>query len=254
MKYVALRIICKFFDVLFFQKRLPGIPVLLYHAIGDTDSKLFVSTRAFEQQMKFLAKRGYRSILPHELAGVGLNEKVFLITFDDGFKSVHESALPVLTRYGFRATVFVATDYIGKKSTYARSSNDKLFNLMHEEDIRALAESGWCIANHFAGHKNLAEVPIDEVLQEYHRACDALERMGMGASKQIVAYPFNRYNEEVIGALREAGVQMAFNGGNRLHTALENELAIPRIEIDNNVSRFKLIFLPVAHRLKTLLR
>lgn len=254
MKYGIAYIISKFLDVFFFQKRLPGIPVLMYHAIGSEPSKLFVSAEAFEKQMQFLFSRGFRSILPDELAGAALNKKVFLITFDDGFTSVSDVALPILNRFGFKATVFVATDYIEKKSTYARSGQDKLLDLMSEDEIQALAESGWCIANHFASHRNLTELPANEVQDEYNRSCEVLERMGLGRHKNIVSYPFNRYSKEVIRVLQQAGVFIAFNGGNQLHTQPENQLAISRIESDSTIAKFKLHFSPTFNHIKQYVR
>lgn len=44
------------------------------------------------------------------------------ITFDDGYRSVHDLALPVLKEFGLPATVFVTSGYIGEKNMW----NDRI--------------------------------------------------------------------------------------------------------------------------------
>ena len=35
-----------------------------------------------------------------------------MLTFDDGYEDFHSRAMPLLTRYGFTATVFVTTGWV----------------------------------------------------------------------------------------------------------------------------------------------
>lgn len=254
MKYFIASALAKLLDTVFLQKHLPGVPIIFYHAIGNDKSKLFVTRAAFERQMRYLSKRGYRSILPAELKNVSPKDKVFLITFDDGFKSVHDVAWPILAKYGFKATVFIATDFIGQSSVYARSEADRQFPLMSALEIKELAAANWCLANHCASHQNLTTLTPAEIKLEYNRALDALQSLGLGSYKDIVAYPFNRYNTTVVDILREQGAVMAFTGGNRLYSQIENSLALPRFAVDNYFAKFVLIFSPTFHRLKNFLQ
>ncbi len=254
MKYRIAHIIATVLDTVFNKKNVPGIPVLFYHAIGNTQSKLFVSTKQFEKQMRFLSEKGYRTILPEELPSANPQDKVFLITFDDGFTSVHDTAFPILQKYGFTATVFIATDYIGKKSSYARDEKNKQFDLMSVQQIETLHTHGWCIANHFASHTNLTELSREEVGKEYNTACTALGALPVATRTDIVAYPFNRHSEDVRTAVQSAGGSIGFNGGNRLYTLKEHMLAIPRIEVDNNFSKFQLYFSPSFHHINMKMR
>ena len=247
MKYFLAQIICAVMDAIF-RKKLSGVPIIFYHSIGEEDSKLCVSGKMFEKQMKFLSDNGWRSILPKDLENAFEDDKVFLITFDDGFKTVREKALPVLKKYGFVGTVFVATDYIGKKSSYARNVNDKNFDILSADDIKILGENKWYIANHFASHRNLIELSKNEVQKEYQNSCESLSAINIHTQKNIVAYPFNRYNDTLIAVLKEQGVHMAFNAGNRIHQKLDNLLVIPRIEANNNFSKFKLNFSPTFYK------
>lgn len=250
MKHFFAYIVCAFLDCCSYRRRLPGIPILLYHGIGDESSRLFVSPREFERQMRYLSLRGWRSVLPDALPSLRNGEKAFLITFDDGFSSVYHKALPIVRKYGFTATVFVTTSAIGKDSAYARSNPDRHHRLMDAEELRGLAQKGWCIANHTASHEDLTRLSEEGVSREYRTASATLERIGLSSCRDIVAYPFNCYTEAVMMILSREGVRLAFAGGNRLSIAEHSEhLAIPRLDVTNSFARFKLMFSPSFHRL-----
>ncbi|MDZ7344878.1 MAG: polysaccharide deacetylase family protein, partial [candidate division KSB1 bacterium] len=92
-------------------------PVLAYHLVDRRmDAGIaWISPPRFERQIAWLAENGYRSstvsesLQPDNQAG----GKAVVITFDDGYQSLLKYAFPILTRYGFRANVFVVAAYVG---------------------------------------------------------------------------------------------------------------------------------------------
>jgi len=98
--------------------------IVCYHGVmpGDDDSYQFlnanfVSTKAFEQQMQWLASR-YRLVpLRHIVEaidqGAALPARAATVTFDDGFANNYRTAFPVLRRLGIPTTIFLATEKIG---------------------------------------------------------------------------------------------------------------------------------------------
>jgi peptidoglycan/xylan/chitin deacetylase (PgdA/CDA1 family) len=73
----------------------------------------------FEREMAYLAENGYVTIGLDELAdwmdGHGeIPPKAVVLTIDDGDISFAQYAVPVLRRYGFRATVFLLTGRAGE--------------------------------------------------------------------------------------------------------------------------------------------
>ena len=95
-----------------------AIPILCYHRFGPRATKLNVTPQAFEQQMEFLARNGYTVIslerLQRFLAGKeAVPAKSVVVTIDDGYRSTYEIAWPVLKKFGFPATVFLYTDFVG---------------------------------------------------------------------------------------------------------------------------------------------
>ena len=94
----------------------PQIPVLTYHSIDDTGSPVSMTAREFRRQMQSLAAAGWRTITLSEFLG-GHAEgrwpaRTFLLTFDDGYRSLLEHALPVAAECSFQGTVFVSTTRI----------------------------------------------------------------------------------------------------------------------------------------------
>ncbi len=78
---------------------------------------LTVPVKLFEGQLRLLRRLGYRSVgldEYRELACRGLlnKERVICLTFDDGYLDNWVYAAPLLSRYGFKGTVFVSLDFI----------------------------------------------------------------------------------------------------------------------------------------------
>jgi peptidoglycan/xylan/chitin deacetylase (PgdA/CDA1 family) len=97
-----------------------GIPVLLYHGIGErddfdspADAAYVVTQPNFAKQMALLHAAGYESITLEQfrayLAGdsVALPAHPFLLTFDDSLASSFEGADAVLHQLGWSAVMFV---------------------------------------------------------------------------------------------------------------------------------------------------
>ena len=77
--------------------------VLFYHAIGDAGVPLI----EFEKQLDYLSSHFelvFASEVCHPASSNGLR---VAITFDDGLRNTREAALPLLEKYGARATIFV---------------------------------------------------------------------------------------------------------------------------------------------------
>ena len=72
------------------------------------------------------------------------NQKVVILTFDDGWESQYQNAKPILDKYGFKATFFVVCNYIEKDNS--RMSWDGVISLKH---------AGHDIQAHTMNHKNL---------------------------------------------------------------------------------------------------
>src|SRR3989475_2176390 len=104
------------------------LPVLLYHKIdrippGARYPRSYVTPERFEAQLAFLRRRGYESIsfadyLAYRRGAGRLPRRPVIVTFDDGYRSNRDVALPPLQQYGFRATIFLVAERIGGAQTW----------------------------------------------------------------------------------------------------------------------------------------
>lgn len=107
------------------------------------------------------------------------------ITFDDGFRSDFDVALPILERHGARATFFVLTD---KLDDPARVSLVML---------RELIRRGHQIGSHTASHRALPELSDVELLAELSVPKQLLEQSGLGPILDF-ASPYGTYDDRTL--------------------------------------------------------
>ena len=99
--------------------RLTGkdrVEILLYHGLrsGSTDDpKLsrLMPVEQFEEQVRIFARYS-RPLRLEELSG--RPRSGIILTFDDGYASNYHLAFPILQKYQFPATVFVATGFVDR--------------------------------------------------------------------------------------------------------------------------------------------
>ncbi|MFP5393771.1 MAG: polysaccharide deacetylase family protein [Gammaproteobacteria bacterium] len=93
--------------------------IVNYHRVLASPDPLLESepdVATFRWQMALLSQCFNVLALPEALARLAdgtLPPRAVCITFDDGYRSVHDLALPILKEFGLPATVFVTSGYVG---------------------------------------------------------------------------------------------------------------------------------------------
>jgi peptidoglycan/xylan/chitin deacetylase (PgdA/CDA1 family) len=113
------------------RRHAPGpstVSILTYHHVADEDPAYpydpgvaDATPAQFRRQMETLARWGTPigvDELIRALDGAPLPPNPVMVTFDDGYRSCHDVALPILRAVGMRATFFVATGYIAERKLY----------------------------------------------------------------------------------------------------------------------------------------
>src|SRR3974390_2623464 len=95
------------------------VPILMYHSVSHHASRRFssfaVTPALFADHLAYLHQHDYTTITVTQFinararGGSGLPERPVILTFDDGFADFSTWAFPALKRYGFNATLYVAT-------------------------------------------------------------------------------------------------------------------------------------------------
>src|SRR5262245_1384697 len=85
--------------------------VLTFHSVDDTGSVLAFPVEAFRKLVEHLAATKTAVV---EFADLLRRRDGVTLTFDDGMRTVHRNALPVLREHGFPAHLFLTTGRVGK--------------------------------------------------------------------------------------------------------------------------------------------
>jgi len=116
-----------------------------------------------------------------------LKRPLLSLTFDDGWEVNHETALPILEQYGFKATHGFATMFIDPA------------NQEHREKIAKLIESGHDIESHSINHPLLTELSEDEIWKELKESRDFL-RSNFNQPVKNFFSPYGTYDDRVLNA------------------------------------------------------
>jgi peptidoglycan/xylan/chitin deacetylase (PgdA/CDA1 family) len=190
---------------------------LCYHALSASwPADLSVVPSAFEQQLRMLARAGYRGVTFSEAVLEPSSAKRVAITFDDAFESVDTFAKPVLDDLGWPATIYAVTDYADAARPLAWQGVGQWASTPHGpelaslgwEHLRELADAGWEIGSHTVTHPFLTRTSDEdlahELTQSRLRVEAALER-----PCPSVAYPYGDFDERVGRAAAAAGYTTA---------------------------------------------
>jgi peptidoglycan/xylan/chitin deacetylase (PgdA/CDA1 family) len=189
--------------------------ILAYHSVSErrTDA-LAVRLDAFERQMAWLARRGYRSATLADLVSGAADGPgpLVVVTFDDGYRDNFTLALPVLERHGFVATVFAVSDYVGTQRIFpwdepklAALPDPDPFRVLDWDELRDLRERGFEIGSHTCSHPHeLRALPAEERWEELVRSKRDLEAK-LGAPVVSFCYPRGSVDPDVVRAVEEAG-------------------------------------------------
>jgi peptidoglycan/xylan/chitin deacetylase (PgdA/CDA1 family) len=110
-----------------------GAVVLLYHRVDDFESS--VSPTNFAAQMELLLSR-YTPVSLEAIACGDAGPDAFAVTFDDGYAETMRRTLPVLTRAGIPATIFISTDHVVSQRSFWWDEVRRLLDRARDRPVR----------------------------------------------------------------------------------------------------------------------
>ncbi len=202
-------------------REVPGMPppILCYHKV-DTRFELGftqVEPRVFRRQVEALARAGYRALasadLLQRLAGPPVPEvgPELVFTFDDGYAGLARHAFPVLADHGFRALVFVITDYVGRDNDWDVQYGWRRFAHLDWDDLARWQERGIEVHSHGATHSRLTWLSDAQVAEDLGRSREAIGHR-LGRLPDGVGYPFGSVDARVRALAATAGYRLGFAG------------------------------------------
>ena len=197
------------------RRARPGeILALTYHSIDDSGSAISFPEQNFRRQVEWLASSGYQSLTASEAAaalvrGTEPAPRGVVLTFDDGFRSVLDTALPALSEVGFNATVFCAAGYVGGRCGWDRAPDIPAVEMMSWGDLGLLLGEGWEIGGHTVSHAHLPGLASDGIREEIAAGRRMLEDR---LARQVTsfAYPYGEFDERCVAIAAETGLASAW--------------------------------------------
>lgn len=208
--------------------------ILLYHSVGG--GPLSTHVDRFNEQMAWLAKHvevvSLDSLLASDQANVPGALRVAL-TFDDGYRTLHDVVAPLLSRYGFPATVYLNAAYIRDKVHEESDPGQGHYpaeEFMTWSEIQSLKEQHWIIGSHGLQHLDLSVQPEAVVVRELTGSKRLIESR-LGEACRYFSYTWGRHNSVVRKCVAEAGYASAVAGRHAPLSINDNQLALPRLDI-----------------------
>jgi peptidoglycan/xylan/chitin deacetylase (PgdA/CDA1 family) len=169
--------------------------IFCYHRINTKErNPLGVDRHVFAEQLDLFASSG--GLLSPETFFQFLRREValpsaqnFLVTFDDGYVSSVDAAMPLLQKAGARALSFLATDLLGKESSYSpdmgKANKERILTVAEVKATR----SAFLYQSHGHRHIDYRHSSREDVLADLSASLGWFERE-LGYRPFSVAYPF----------------------------------------------------------------
>jgi peptidoglycan/xylan/chitin deacetylase (PgdA/CDA1 family) len=192
-----------------------SLPILGFHQLSKelTSDKPKCSSESvdiFERYIQYLHINNYHCLsLPELIKYSGykrlLWKKTVVLTFDDGFEDFFTLAYPILSRYGFSATIFIVTDLVGGKSNWEGENGTPLLSW---EQIKILHDAGCTFGSHTCSHPRLLCLSDEQIWHELTVSKKCLEDR-LSQEIQLLAYPHGESNSRIQHLAMAAGYKMA---------------------------------------------
>lgn len=228
------------------EHRPDRIPALLYHRLlpkasflrGEiaSDERSYVAFDTdFAEEMQALHDRGYTTLDLDDYAAVRRGERPLpdrpvIVTFDDGFRSVHRYAFPVLKRLGMKATVFVTPDPASENFR----KNAPLDEPLRPEEMREMLAHGIAIESHAMTHRYLTDLDETTLRWELAEARRVIAEI-VGRPVRYLAIPSGAYNGRIRRMAEATGHEAVFGMGKGTIHPRSDPFALKRLVVGRDV-------------------
>lgn len=204
------------------------VPVLMYHEVTRGPNNLYVAPEELAGHLTWLQQHGYTAITLQQLHGhltdgEPIPDKPVVLTFDDGYVSYYQNALPLLKQHQWPATLFVITGFVGERG------------YMTWDQVREAASAGTELGAHTINHPSLDLLKGDRLVREVAGSRRVLQQE-TGRSIDFFCYPAGKLSDEVLRVVREAGFVGAVTTKWGLTDASQDPYRWDRIRINKGLS------------------
>ena len=220
------------------------LPILMYHHVALKESKeLTISAEKLESQFSYLSEKGFQTYHFRDLDRLGRDpsKRKIILTFDDGYVSQMQYAVPLLKKYDLKATFFVPLKFLGETDAW----NTSELNIMTVEQLRSLDPKFVELGFHSYYHKKYSELTNAEIEADTRRCMEFVSEKELNFSP-VVAYPYGKFPKEKTRIkifekiLAQNGIEYGLRIGNRINPfPFKKPYQIERIDVKGEWSILK---------------
>lgn len=191
--------------------------------VGTDDPSYVISPDAFLAQLHYLRDSKFEATSLQRYFAADRSRKTVVITFDDGNKSDIAVALPLLKRFGFTATFYITTSWIGRPG------------FMAEADIRGLDEAGMEVGSHGHTHTYFDEMSVHALTSDVNLSVSILQSI-LGKPICSLGAPGGRLHPRLEEVARNAGLTSISTSRPGLLNPFGNRMAVPRMPVKRDTT------------------
>jgi peptidoglycan/xylan/chitin deacetylase (PgdA/CDA1 family) len=178
---------------------------LVYHRFGDSRYPTTnVPVKDFEAHLSWLKKNNFK-LLTFSAAIDYLNsqqpeQKIAVITIDDGYKSFFTKGFPLLKKYGLPATLFINTETVGGG------------DFMDWQQLETLMKNNIEIGNHTHTHAfflNEKKETRYKTFKDEIELSQTIIAKNLKTTPVVFSYPYGEFDPEMKKIVKEAGFKAA---------------------------------------------
>lgn len=222
------------------------LPIVMYHHITekkDKAGKYVITTEELENDFIYLNNKGYKTVLMEDLikyteSQTDLPDKIIMITFDDGFKSVLKLGLPLMEKYNIKAVIApvgaITEEYTNNRNTdinYSYLTWDELKELNENPliEIQSHTYNMHTFSKNQNDRNGMAKLK-SETVDEYKAAIrsDLLKMQNelkykSGINATAIAYPYGLYSKQTLEIIKETGFKSNFLCEERINLLVKGD-------------------------------
>jgi peptidoglycan/xylan/chitin deacetylase (PgdA/CDA1 family) len=212
----------------------------MYHSVADTSDDPYnvtVSPKRLEQQLRWLRRHSLTGVSMAQLLRAradGRDTGLVGLTFDDGYADFVHTAMPMLRRHAFTATVYVLPGRLGGENSWDVRGPRK--PLLTADGIRRAAAAGMEIGSHGMFHTDLGGADDTLLAEEVGHSRELLGEI-TGSEISGFCYPYGTVDARAVEAVRAAGYAY---GAGISPGPLTGQFALPRFHVGRRDTSLRL--------------
>ena len=201
------------------------VVVFVYHRFGDNRyPSTNISLENFKNHLEYLNTHDFTVCTFGEAVDYINNpnrayeQRVACITIDDGYKTFISNGLPLLNKFGFKATLFINSESVGGG------------DFMDWNELRQVNKAGIEIGNHSHSHAYFLNTPANDrsdfFKQDVLKCQEEIENH-LGFYPDVFAYPYGEFDLDMKSIIQDLGFKAAAAQNSGVMHLYDN-FAIPR--------------------------